>query len=234
MNSAIPVMRTLQHLWQRIENSREEIQKHQDSIAFWRKTLEDLVSEEKDVAESLKDTSLQTRQLERELQEQDQRKKHLEDQKLSLADMKQIEATNREIASLDEARDNVETAILSLYEKQETLEARHHALLNNIDEKEVQVEKDIIDLNDKIAQQESFIAEEKKRYDDALSELDTPVQKRFEKVLIQRKGKAVVSLVKDVCQGCHFTLPSDTQQLIKAGTALVNCPQCGRYIFWEN
>jgi predicted nucleic acid-binding Zn-ribbon protein len=51
--------------------------------------------------------------------------------------------------------------------------------------------------------------------------------------LLQRKrNKVVVGVNRGVCGGCHMSLPTQIQVQCKAQKEMVNCPNCGRIVYY--
>ena len=48
------------------------------------------------------------------------------------------------------------------------------------------------------------------------------------------RGVAVVSVWKEVCDGCHMSIPPQLYNELQKSTRLLTCPNCNRIIYWEN
>lgn len=60
---------------------------------------------------------------------------------------------------------------------------------------------------------------------------DVPV---YEKLRQQKAGVAVVELMLGkTCAGCRVEIPMAKQRDVRGGTAIVNCPRCGRILYYK-
>jgi uncharacterized protein len=56
----------------------------------------------------------------------------------------------------------------------------------------------------------------------------------YEKLRQQKAGVAVVELLLGkTCAGCRVEIPMAKQRDVKGGTAIVNCPRCGRILYYK-
>jgi predicted nucleic acid-binding Zn-ribbon protein len=68
----------------------------------------------------------------------------------------------------------------------------------------------------------------------ALTPLVTPAELGLYEDLLKKKGgRAVVLLVRGMCQGCRVTLPSGRAQLARQSEEPVSCNNCGRILIVE-
>jgi len=55
----------------------------------------------------------------------------------------------------------------------------------------------------------------------------------YEELVRLKGGRAVVLLVRQMCQGCRVTLPSGKAQAVRRSQDIVTCPNCGRILVAE-
>jgi uncharacterized protein len=61
------------------------------------------------------------------------------------------------------------------------------------------------------------------------------VLRKYEQIKGIGRGVAVVSVWKEVCGGCHMSIPPQLyNELQKSTTLLTTCPNCNRIVYWEN
>ncbi|MCW5201092.1 hypothetical protein VU07_04770, partial [Desulfobulbus sp. F4] len=63
-------------------------------------------------------------------------------------------------------------------------------------------------------------------------ELPSAQIKRYDKLLIKRKGLAVVRVSAGVCQGCFMTVPPQLFNQVRKGGEICACPACQRILFY--
>ncbi|MEK7286078.1 MAG: C4-type zinc ribbon domain-containing protein [Nitrospirota bacterium] len=64
--------------------------------------------------------------------------------------------------------------------------------------------------------------------------MDKNILNQYKKLIVMRKGTAVVSLNGNICGGCHFSLPPQLVAEIKVGEKIQNCTYCSRMIYLES
>lgn len=64
------------------------------------------------------------------------------------------------------------------------------------------------------------------------SKLDGTVLSRYDRLLQRKKNKVVVGVNRGVCGGCHMSLPTQIQVQCKAQKEIINCPNCGRIVYY--
>lgn len=60
------------------------------------------------------------------------------------------------------------------------------------------------------------------------------ILRRYEQIKGIGRGLAVVGAWKEVCGGCHMSLPPQLYNELQKTTALITCPNCCRIIYWEH
>jgi predicted nucleic acid-binding Zn-ribbon protein len=57
--------------------------------------------------------------------------------------------------------------------------------------------------------------------------------KKYDMLRTRRNGKAVVSVINGVCQGCFMSIPPQHFNNILRGDRILNCPTCQRILFYD-
>lgn len=66
----------------------------------------------------------------------------------------------------------------------------------------------------------------------SLSEMsDKNILEDYKKLIIKRKGLAVVPLNGNICGGCHFSLPPQVVAQVKTGDKILTCTYCHRMLY---
>jgi uncharacterized protein len=60
------------------------------------------------------------------------------------------------------------------------------------------------------------------------------ILRKYEQLKNAGRGVAVVAVWKEVCDGCHMSIPPQLYNELQKSTALMTCPNCSRIIYWEN
>ena len=57
--------------------------------------------------------------------------------------------------------------------------------------------------------------------------------RKYEQIKGIGRGVAVVSVWKEVCDGCHMSIPLNCTMNCRKSDNLTTCPNCNRIIYWE-
>lgn len=63
------------------------------------------------------------------------------------------------------------------------------------------------------------------------AQLDAPTLKRFNQLLAQRQGRAVVGVEQSVCLGCRTKLRIPAMTALREGKGVIACESCQRIVF---
>jgi predicted nucleic acid-binding Zn-ribbon protein len=85
------------------------------------------------------------------------------------------------------------------------------------------------EVNEKKAQLETLLKDEKNLTDD----LDSEVVFKFERIIRNKAGLGIVAIKGNVCMGCHMILPAQFSNNVRLGNDFVFCPYCSRILFYE-
>jgi len=153
---------------------------------------------------------------------------------LEVKNNKEYQAMLKEIEIAESSRGDIETEIISILEELDKL-----SILVKKDEeilsqhrKEYEAEKKIIeaDLNAIDADAASW---EQKRAD-LRKDVSADILARYEKVKNRNNGVGVISVWKEVCNGCHMNIPPQLYNELQKTTELLSCPNCNRIMYFQN
>jgi len=146
---------------------------------------------------------------------------------------KEYQALLHEIALQKEKRSHLEGEIIELMELEETSA------------------KELKEFEGKIAREDGFAAEEKRRLEQELEDatrrlkvimeqresllgrLSSPVRSRYERVVGGKGGTAVAAVKNRACGACFTGLPPQTINEIRKGLKVISCETCGRMLVWS-
>ena len=153
---------------------------------------------------------------------------------LDVKNNKEYQAMLKEIEIAESSRGDIETEIISILEELDKL-----FLLVKKDEEilsqhrnEYETEKKIIeaDLN---AIDADAVSWEQKRAD-LRKDVSADILARYEKVKNRNNGVGVISVWKQVCNGCHMNIPPQLYNELQKTTELLSCPNCNRIMYFQN
>jgi predicted nucleic acid-binding Zn-ribbon protein len=153
---------------------------------------------------------------------------------LDVKNNKEYQALLKEIEISEKARSDIETQIIALMDEMDKL-----AILVKKDEetlKQAQIQHDKEkksiedDLNAIDADTVSW-TEKRKGLQNALPE---ELLTRYEKIRRRNNGIGVISVWKEICNGCRMKIPPHLYNELQRSQELFSCPNCNRIIYFEN
>jgi predicted nucleic acid-binding Zn-ribbon protein len=66
------------------------------------------------------------------------------------------------------------------------------------------------------------------------TEIPAEILRKYEQIKSVGRGVAVVAVWKEVCEGCHMSIPPQLYNELQKSIMLTTCPNCNRIIYWEN
>ncbi len=233
MHKDIKIMIELQRYWQNIVSSKKAVDKNNSILA---KKVEELDKKQKSLDSLItiiKEQKNKNKQFDLELIEKDEKLKKLRERKLNLTAEKEIKAIDKEITTLEIEVDDIENTSLSMIEELEQSETEHDNLTDEIKTKDTQLKEDKSYINDKNIKENEIIASNTEKFDSLFESLSPQVKNKFKKLLQSKGDKAVGIVDGEVCSSCNFQIPSALVSEAANSSKLVNCSNCGRYIYKE-
>ena len=136
---------------------------------------------------------------------------------------KEIDHSEEQVKKLEEENNMLADLSKSLTQKVEEIKPSLDELNKELKDKEADL-KEIIKANEK---EEGKLSSERKKIESAVKKPDLSAYKRIRKA---KKGKAVVTIRRSACSGCHNIVPSQRQLEIRQNTKLYFCEYCGRIL----
>jgi uncharacterized protein len=156
------------------------------------------------------------------------------DRLLEVKTNKEYQAILKEIETIEKKKSDTEDEIIvcldeidhrekALKKKEE--EFREYRLRYETERRKI--EEDIANLDAELVAAQQKIREIRKR-------LPEPILKKYEMIKGLNNGLAVVSVWKEVCNGCHMNIPPQLYNDLQRSIDLLSCPHCSRIMYWDN
>ena len=207
-----------------------EAARSRKSIKTWESRLKDSVVEVDIRSEKLKQAKLNLKKNELELDEIETKIEKLELRRDSLKSEREVDAQNKELGKLKEAKDFLELAILEMFDVIDSSEAEFNKLKSELEESKITVASDVSSLNAKIEKFEAVSNENRESFEKLSESLSPQHRSRFLKLIKSKDGIAVAALNGEICSHCNFVIPSSIALSVKNGE-LHTCTNCGRFIY---
>ncbi len=136
---------------------------------------------------------------------------------------KEIDHSEEEIEKLDSESDELENLVQKLKSEVEEVTPQLDTLTVELKEKEAEL-KQIIKANER----EELRLKDKR--DKVASKIKKPDYNTYMRIRKALGGKALVSINRSACDGCHNVVPPQRQLEIKQNKRMYSCESCGRIL----
>jgi predicted nucleic acid-binding Zn-ribbon protein len=136
---------------------------------------------------------------------------------------KEIDHTEEQVTKLEAENDSFADLSKRLTEEIETVTPQLEELKEDLKAKEAEL-KEIVKSNEK---EETKLKAKRKDIESKTKKADYLAYMRIRKA---KKGKAVVTIKRSACSGCHNIVPSQRQLEIRRNNKLFFCEYCGRIL----
>ncbi len=219
---------------QLIDDQLDELEELRGDLPNTVNTLKSQINELREEIkrkEKEKEDSLERRQLnEEEIEKLKESQKKFKAQLYQVRNNKEYDALTKEIDHTEETIKKLEAENDALADKSKTLSAEIEEILPRVEELENELKekeadlKEIIKANEK---EENKLLEERKKVEAQVRKPDLSIYTRIRKA---KKGKAVVTIKRSACSGCHNIIPSQRQLEIRRNDRIFTCEYCGRIL----
>lgn len=219
---------------QNIDDNLDELEELRGDLPNIVKSLVDRINSLKEEISS-KEIEQKDSLKKRELNEEEI-EKHKENQKKFKAQLYQVR-NNKEYDALTKEIDHTEAQIKKLETENDGLADLSKRLTQEIEEQKPMLEelnaelkekeadlKEIIKANEK---EEKLLQEKRKKI---VAEIKKPDLSAYMRIRKAKRGKAVVTIKRSACSGCHNIVPSQRQLEIRQNNRLFFCEYCGRIL----
>jgi predicted nucleic acid-binding Zn-ribbon protein len=186
-----------------------------------------------ELKEKIEAAEMRRRELEAELSDELSRLKERQSK------MMQVQ-TNREYQSLlkeiEDGKKNNKEREENVVQLMEVAEA--DAKIMNEQASTIEEEKKALEEESKSAQKFATAIDKKKarimkKRNSKAKGVKTPLLRKYDMLRERRNGKAVVQVIKGVCQGCFMSIPPQQFNDIMKGDRMYNCPTCQRILYHQ-
>jgi predicted nucleic acid-binding Zn-ribbon protein len=160
--------------------------------------------------------------------------KRTRDRLLEIKTNREYQSILKEIETLETKNSQMEDEIISLLEELDVFEKGVKTKEEDLDVQRHRYEED----KAKMAEELNSIAEEldicARKSGEIRKKISADILRKYEQIKSATRGVAVVSVWKEVCGGCHMSIPPQLYNELQKSNVLITCPSCSRVIYWEN
>jgi len=231
MNKDILVMIELQRHWDKLLSAKQEIDRAGNAITYWKNRLAEKARTSEELAESIRKLKSYIRDHEVDLNAKEQQIAKLESRKLAVKTEKELNAVEHELETLVQEKNRLEEELINRMDELSGKEESLASLKREIEQMQMQSEKDIASLKAVIEEQERSASQTESAFDREMEGLTREYQSKFKKLAGTKDGRALVPLDGATCSGCHFEVPIQIALEVAKNEKIFNCTNCGRFIY---
>lgn len=223
----------LQKVDAEIYSLRDELKEKPQQI----QALKEDFDKEKEKLNALEDTlkkiQLDRKEKELELQTKEGDIGKANSQLLQIKTNKEYTAKINEIESIKADKSQIEEKVLLFYEEADKVRAEAEEEKKVVAEKEKKYLADKKKIDDEINGLEKKIRDCESQRKDILPEINPNYLNRYEQLLSNRNGSAIVAVHSGSCGGCNMNLTAQMINALKMEDQLVECDTCSRILYLE-
>lgn len=233
MNEEIKQLTELQVIDLEIAMFDAEISAEQEALIESEKAFDERQASIIELKEKIAAAEAQRREIEAGLSDEMSRIKERQSKMMQVQTNREYQSLLKEIEDGKKSTKEKEDEIVSIMEtseanskimaEQETLTLDEKKALDEISGKAKKLAAKIEKKKAKFVAQRAALAKE----------INASVLRQYDMLRARRNGKAVVGVVKGVCQGCFMSIPPQHYNNILKGDRMLNCPTCQRILFHD-
>lgn len=215
----------------RLEHRREQLEAG-EALSAARKEVEEAESRLGELRLALDAVAQEQRRLEHEIESMSA-KLAAEDKRMydgSIANPKELEALQREIASLKDRRSRAEDDLLEQLVRREELEARATEADAELAAARSRAETVGGDAATELDEVAAVLTDQRSDRERLAPELDEELLELYEDLRAQKKGIGAAAIVDGVCQACHEKLSAMELDRLKHTDGVRRCEYCRRIV----
>jgi predicted nucleic acid-binding Zn-ribbon protein len=148
---------------------------------------------------------------------------------------KEYQSILKEIETLEAKNSRMEDEIISLLDELDRLETAVKTKEGELNVSRLRYEEQKAQLAEELNSLAEELTVSLRKSDELKRKIPADFLRKYEQIKGIGRGLAVVSVWKEMCSGCHMSIPPQLyNELQKSTTLLTTCPNCNRIVYWEN
>lgn len=223
---------------QRMESAADGIQAKKENLPIRMDALEQEYTSVCDVVEAQRTQvdGLRKRRKEKDsqLQAGQESLKRTRERLFEVKTNKEYQSMLKEIEIFEGKNSRLEDEVISLLDELDRLEAELKVQERDLEDRKRLYEEERRKMEEELNSLNGELEDCTRKNAEIRKEIPAEILRKYEKIKGIGRGLAVVAVWKEVCGGCHMTIPPQLYNDLQKTKALITCPNCNRIIYWEN
>jgi predicted nucleic acid-binding Zn-ribbon protein len=234
-----PLRKQLELLWelQKIDLALKNIKEDRDRYPKEMKRLDEKGRIEKEriqkEREKIELLEKERRQKEGHLNSEQDKIKRTESRMFEVKTNKEYQAVLNEIEGIKNGNNREEEEILRLLdeidEAKKNLAKWEKEAATTLEK--IETERKVI--HGKMAHDDAGWKKQMERREVLSKQIESRLAKLYDTLKEKRRAVGVVNVKNETCQGCFLNIPPQMYIEVQKNTALIQCPNCNRILYWE-
>ncbi|GMT46545.1 MAG: hypothetical protein IEMM0007_0111 [bacterium] len=231
MKEELKLLVALQEIDSIILRKRLELKKAPEEIKRYQGPLSESEKAYKGEKEKYEAVEKKKKQKELDVKEVDDRIEKLKSRMSDIKTNKEYKARLKEIEVIERERSRLEDDILYMMEELDEVSAGLKEAERRIGDEKKRLQSLQKELDVKSGLIEKELAELKEQRETFVGKIPSGLYNRYMEVLQKSSGLSVVEAKDDRCLGCYMSIPPQIYVEIKTSDEIMQCPQCGRFLY---
>lgn len=233
LNTELSQLISLQHLDIEIKRLNHEIASVPERQQELERRFADSVREFLDLKQKLGDAENEKRRLEAELELEQQKHQKFKNDLMKATNEKEYTTAVREIDVARKAVGSLETEILKLMERIETLEKQVKQRSPEIDSRRIEIDEQLSRWSEAAVSDQQRLAHLLPQRIRLIEGLSPDARGNYERLSKMRSGFALAEARDYSCQACRMKIRPQVFNDIRRGESIITCESCGRILYFR-
>jgi predicted nucleic acid-binding Zn-ribbon protein len=227
----LAILIQLQNIDKEIYDLRKVLEEKPRQIEEIKKAFQEKEKVFKDLEEKVKQKKIKLKEMELELKTKEESVKKMQIQLFQVKTNKEYASLQKEIEDLKADNSLLEEEIIKGLEEIDSLDKELNKEKNLLEEERKKMEGEIARVEKEIAELKEKIKGLENSRGEFTSKIDPPLLARYERLLVNKNGRALAQIIKDSCSGCNMGLPPQVINEVTLGEKIVTCENCMRILY---
>jgi hypothetical protein len=147
---------------------------------------------------------------------------------------KEYQSMLKEIETLEGKNSHLEDEVIALLEELDAFEKEMKAKETDLTELHCSYEKDKAQMTQELDSLAQEMVHCVKKGEELRKLIPADMLRKYQQVKNATRGTVVVPVWKEICGGCHMSIPPQLYNELQKCNGIITCPNCNRIMYWDN